>query len=475
MIAIPKKYVPLILLGLLINCQKIQSAAGPVLPPPQLLADNVPPLPAGHDAQSFNFDDVYKNGLFPQYSGLANVNNTSRDAINIDLFTSYFFIRRDPAALPTAANSSHFLAALKAAQQDIANFINHQPDQVLNSYLFKNFQDSLSIIEDRYALAKIEDAVINGNGFLGANVLPNIPNGPATNVTIFRDTINHLMGRIFVVKDVGGVPTIIGSSSGMIIPRTKSGVVVYDCIITCCHSMIPSDTSPDLEFYFVRTQNLDPATGLPAPAAIGATIPAIVLAPGQTYDQIVDTQHLITYLRQESIIPASNPASNNVRRIAKFKSFNKHISKLEHHIPRYNPDTDCGYGFLNTGFTFPAANFAKVKILKNLPAAVPAYYYYAFGYPDFPYYDTATFNLLAQELLLAPLTITRSQNNAADPVNPAQLILQVINGSLRYGAASMKGMSGGPVLIFDPIHAQINILGIVSSGYMDENYACKFW
>jgi hypothetical protein len=54
-------------------------------------------------------------------------------------------------------------------------------------------------------------------------------------------------------------------------------------------------------------------------------------------------------------------------------------------------------------------------------------------------------------------------------------MLQVINGSLRYEAASMKGMSGVPVLIFDPIHAQINILGIVSSGYMEEKYACEFW
>jgi hypothetical protein len=341
--------------------------------------------------------------------------------------------------------------------------------------LIKNFQDTLNIITDRYGLAKIEDMVVNGNGFLGRNVSLNIPNGPAANINALKRTIHSLTGRIFVVKNITGLgPRIVSTSSGMIIPRISGKGTEYDQIITCCHSMVSADSSPDLEFYFVRSQHLDPETGLPNPATIGAAIPALVLAPGQTYDQVVDIQHFITYLRQKS--KATTRTDNHVRRIIKFKALYGKISEPEHHIPRYNPEADCGYGFLNTGFSFPAtANFAKIQILKNLPAQAGSYDYYALGYAVFPYYDITASSLLAQRLQLSPFTMTKSRSNVPDPLHPGSFMLTHLNnGFIRHIATSMKGMSGGPVLIFDSARTQINIFGVVSSGYMDESYACKF-
>ncbi len=457
------KHLYLILISLFISSSKTQGATP--------LTDHVPPLPiAGMDIQLHNFVDAYKVYLFPHYSSLANLNHTFADAQATYLFNTYFFWPRSPAALPSAANSVQFLLSLKEARNDIQTFT-QQPDQIFAWYLRKKFQETLNIIADRYGLAKIENMVINGNGFLGPNVIPIVPDGPAANVNIFRNTISNLIGRIFVVKNIGGVSRIMGSSSGMIIPRKRGGVVVYDRIITCCHSMMPTDSSLGLEFYFVRSQNLNPATGLPNSTTIGPVI-APALAPGQTYDQIVNSQHFIAYLRQES----NSLVSHDIRRITKFKSFDRHTSKLDHHTPKYNPETDCGYGTLNREFLFPAANFAKICILHNLPVGI--YHYYALGYPGFPYYDTTGLNVLSQEQQISPLTMTRGQSNTPDPAipGPGHFMLMVMNnGLLRHEASSMKGMSGGPVLIFDQLRSKINILGIVGYGSMDENYACKFW
>ena len=51
------------------------------------------------------------------------------------------------------------------------------------------------------------------------------------------------------------------------------------------------------------------------------------------------------------------------------------------------------------------------------------------------------------------------------------------DGSLACETSASKGMSGGPVFLIDSIDAQetIKILGVVSRGYLDKNYACKFW
>ena len=460
------KYV-LFTLVILFSCNLSATA---VLVP---LVDNVQAFTQNGNPQ-FAVIDVYKTIIAPQYSNTQDLPKIDDNLVLLHAFNTSLFTSRDALARPTQVESQAFLNALGTMQNDMSIFASQPFPQLHNvlSPLLNNFNNTLSLIRDRYGLAKIEDMVINGNGFLGMDVLPNIPDGPPANSEIFRQTIQCLIGRIFVVKNTNTGPVITGTSSGMIIPYKTGEIVQYDTVITCCHSMILQDPSPDLEFYFIRSQSLDnPAAGLPTAAAIGAVVIPTVT---QNQDQIINTQHFIEYMRQESV----SMHSNNVRRIMRFKPMGKQASELGHHAPRHHAHEDGGYGVLNNGFYFSGANFAEVTILRNPPGGV--YDYYALGYPTFSYYNSAGQGPLVAEQRLSPFAMTKTRSNLRYPNTPNaglyanQSVLMVTNGYLRHGASTMKGMSGGPLLRFDVENNKIDILGVISSGIMNFNYACRF-
>src|SRR3989338_7293854 len=131
------------------------------------------------------------------------------------------YATRASASLPNVANSQNFLTAIRDAYNNINQFINNQANQVFGNYLRQSFQRVFTDLRDRYALAKIEDKVLNGSAFMGNNVLNGIPNN-------FHNTIKLLTGRIFVVKAMpGNQPEIISTSSAMIIPHTVGNNLLY--------------------------------------------------------------------------------------------------------------------------------------------------------------------------------------------------------------------------------------------------------
>ncbi len=414
---------------------------------------------------------AYKDSLNKQYSDSTKLVVNTENAEVLNQFNLSLFNNRVPGDLPTIFDSQNLLNVLRSAYENIYKFIyqsilGYPSYSYINQYLLNNFRYTLNLIEDRYGLALIEDMVINGDGFIGDQVIQGIPDGPLMNKDIFRDTIKQLVGRIFVVKDVEGVPTVVGTSSGMIIPYQKAGSTRYDQVVTCCHSMMLDDHSPDLEFYFVKSNGLNLGTGLPKPIAIGLKLSL----PKRPYDEKIDCRDFVKYLRQQSL-----SFESNVRRIVGFKDNRKNTSNLKYHAPRHQPHEDCGYAILSKSFVFISDKFAEIRLLPNIPRG--AYEYYALGYPDFPYYDTAGKGLLVDQLRLAPLTMTRSYSQFKYPPGVPFLVTQkalmIVNGRLRHAATTMKGMSGGPIVIFDQKNTTINILGIITSGLMDLSYASK--
>lgn len=415
------------------------------------------------------FEEVHKvftNNLAPDFQTAFYLKSMLIENLN-----TFFFISRPGAELPlTIAESSNFLSLLKVSYHSIKLFIN-QVNPIVSKYLLKDLQESLDLIADRYGLRKIEHSVITGSGFFG-NVYPHIPQypNPAT-PNLFRDTIRNLSGRIFVVKNTAGGASIVGRSSGIIIPvkdRFVRGSLSYDEIITCCHSISSTDLDPDLEFYFVRSESLDPETGLPRAVDIVGT-PGVVNPVAAT-----DVQDFITYLRHASI----SPPDNNVRRIEKFRPINQDLSDLRHHSPKHSgSSSDCGYGILNREFTFPAAVFASIRLMDQREVehvtlhAVGPFDYYALGYPVFSYHNLGINNTpMHANLKLSPLTLTTG-NSAT--LEAGQRVLRIQpNNLLHHGAPTMKGMSGGPMFMCEG--GTINIMGLVQSGdsIIDENNVC---
>lgn len=422
------------------------------------LVGNMIQVPHGADNQLANFINSYNNNFFQAFSAPPQEQNFFDSAVSIDEFDLSIYAPRTSASLPNVVNSQNLLTAIRFAYNNINQFVCNQQNNVFRGYLLQNLQKVLSSLEYRYALAKIEDKVLNGSAFMGNNALNGIPNN-------FHNTIRLLTGRIFVVKAVTGIdPEIIGDSSAMIIPHTVAHDVLYDQIITCCHAMVADDAeSPYLEFYFVRSENINPDTGLPHSYLIGNAL-SVGLAP-QTLSQI-NTQNFIQYLRNQSKNHANN---NEVRRITNFTPLNSCTSCLECHSPKYDSATDFGYGLLNSGFTFPLnTNFAPITIHQGIPAG--NYNYYAIGYPAFDYYSTVGLDVLAQERNLSPFTITRSNSQLLN--QQCLLVLSLVNGLIRHDATSSPGMSGGPLLTF--MDNRIVVFGVISSSSMANEYACRF-
>lgn len=445
------KFLRFCYLVLLLCVTRLESAAMP-------LVDNVPQPPASCDQQVISLIDEYKR-LVLEYSDLQNLPKIDENATLLDAFCEHLIAPRNPNALPNLADSRILLGALYTMYQNIKTFSLQNTSQAFSEY----FRKVLAIIADRYYLARIENQVVDNKGFIGERVYHGIPNGPSANPEIFRRTINHLLGRIFVVKNTREGPIIAVTSSGMILPCEGH----YDTIITCCHSLALHDVSPDLEFYFVRAESLNPKTGLPLPERIAAALSVPVAE--------IDTKKFIEYLRQESNDTAHN---NNVRRIASFRATGRsQVSSLENHIPRHFHHEDSGYGFFLAaeGFHHPGVPLAEINILRQ-PSA-ETYDYYAIGYPSFSYYDATEEDLLVQQQRFAPLVMTKSQSalkySTDRPVFPGETILTLTpNGTLRHDAAVMKGMSGGPLLRFNISTNTIEVLGILTSIQVAANYAC---
>jgi hypothetical protein len=420
-----------------------------------------------------SYEDLrtFQNNLL---NGLpAQNDNISKYLEKIDRFKVSLYQVTNPANRFTNQEYTELLRVLESAYANINTFINqyHLPaQQRLKAATRGLFNDTLLKIDSRYRLANIERKIVNNNAWIGLNVNNNIPDGGARARNIFRNTINRLTGRIFVVDPNGGNPIIKSFSSGMILPRVVQGSKVYDTIITCGHCMDPGDTNPELEYYFVRTEVLDPSTGVPDPVVISN-----VIGGGAA----VNTQTFIQYLRAESIA-----GTNNVRLITRFQAFTPphtpiHTeSNLSDHSPRYRPYQDNGYGRLNQAFNFGQQRFANINMLNALPAGGGPFQYYAFGYPGFPYFNTAGQSTLVRELKFHPFTMSNSRSDANDA---GHIILAIMNnnnlrhGELRHGAHTMKGMSGGPILRFNPINNTIDVLGVVQSGSFNTSYGSKFW
>jgi hypothetical protein len=443
---------------------------------PNLLADNLPPLPAaGADPQSIAIHNQF--ALFvPYYRSAPRLLEIYNDANAIKALELSIATLRDPTIPLAAANSTYMLNLLTSMQRDIRNFMMNQPP-LFKDHIYKNLEKLRDQIADRYGLAKIEDAILNGYGLQGQNTIfnnapaagahnPNIPDALA-NPNRFRDTIHQLTGRIFVVQtDAAGISRIISKSSGMIIPRAGPGPL-YDTIITCCHSMKPLEKDPTLQFYFVRSEVLDLNTGLPTLANI-----RVILGLPASHD--VTEQDFIRYLHAED---ANHIASNAVRRIINFTAHSHaNQSILNDHAPRYRIHEDCGEGHLSQSFAL-AGPFASIIVLNALPSPANTNglnndnNYYAIGYPGFRYYDVLpAAGALLDRLRYAPLIITKP----SPVLGIVPLAPQVINQQLRHHAPTMKGMSGGPIVKFNPAHDTIYIMGVIGSGNMDINSACMF-
>lgn len=441
------------------------------------------PSPPASNAQPWDFLTRFNN-IFSSLRSPDQLTCCSLTAQAISTFNAFFFTPR-PNLEPnlTEVESDFFLKLLKATYGSIQMFCNH-PNSAVSAYLNTIFKDSLEFINDRYGLQKIEHSILTGNGFLGASVHTNIPDNPG-NADLFRNTIRSLSGRIFVVKMIGGCPCIVGFSSGIIIPKSRfiGSPILYNEIITCCHSITlkDKDLDPELELYFVRSENLNPNTGLPNLGDIDATPGALPQpVPGAlTPDELerarqkTACENLVIYLRHAS----GDPLNNTVRRIEKFRPISQEISDLTHHCPKYNGEpNDCGYGILNRSFNFPVDSLAPIHVMNHtevdhMISHHAVFDYYALGYPTFSYHSLGVaFNEpLFRLFRLSPLTLTKG--NSATTSATGQQILRIQNDPqtpsqnnlLHHEAPIMKGMSGGPVFMIEG--ENINIMGIVRGGH----------
>ena len=188
---------------------------------------NVPHLPGPLDPYDQNILDNYNN-LIPIYAA-ALVGNLPHD-----LFAEKAQIATSEAAVFSVTNhiplggggfvfrdQRSLLQILRSMNDNFRNFVegnfaNPGTPPLFSHHVANNLNMLRELIMDRYALVKIEEAVRNGRGVLGENiaaVLPAvIPNGPALTPNIFRDTLNNLTGRIFVIKTVGHNSWIHGPS-----------------------------------------------------------------------------------------------------------------------------------------------------------------------------------------------------------------------------------------------------------------------
>lgn len=92
------------------------------------------------------------------------------EAVEIRELRGALLTPRSPADLPDQATSTFLLQSLNCIHADIDNFISNQPDPIFRKHLSKNLRDLLETVEDRYVLARIEDAVINQRASLGNNI-----------------------------------------------------------------------------------------------------------------------------------------------------------------------------------------------------------------------------------------------------------------------------------------------------------------
>lgn len=460
--------VKFLLIFLCINClpftvHNIRSADTPLAAlqhlAPNDLAGDLGVAVANNTRDRYNGLRLYQQNLL---GGLPARNTNLRGyLVAINDFRISLHQTRLPFNPFTIQESNNLIRVLQSAYINIDNFINqYNPNPLLKEATRSLFNPTIMDIHNRYRLTKIEHAIRSGTGWMEENVIQNIPNGGRGRTNIFKNTIRRLTGRIFVVDPNNGNPLIISMSSGIIVPRQGGGAVRYDRIITCGHSMISNNTNPELIFYFIRSEALNLQTGLPNPIDIANVVGAHNANAAQA-NQHINTAHFIQYLGQES----QNPGSNSVRRIMRFQAFHRQESILEHHGPRYRSFEDNGYGHLNNGFNFHhSTRFANINMVGAIPGG--NYEYYALGYPGFAYFGTNDQSLLVRERRFAPFTMTRARNQVADAIVEE-------NHRLRHGASTMKGMSGGPILRFH--NGQIDIIGVVQSGRMDQNFGAKFW
>lgn len=372
----------------------------------------------------------------------------------IEELNNSFFTYRQFNTLPTVVETEQFLNDLRIAYVDISDFITQKP-----SVLSDMFRMTVNFLITRYSQAKIEKMVSEGKGFLGRDVIKGIPVGPQEKENIFKNTILYLVGRVFVVKNENGQSSIVSTSSGMVVPHKVAGIMKYDQIVTCCHSMLSEELSPNLEFYFVRAEGLDPTTGLSKPSNIGKTLKKPIQGAG--YDEEIGDREFIEYLRMSSDL-----SSSNVRRIVQFRSISQSVAaEPAQYSPRYHFNKDCGYAALNKGFALPDVPLAKVNILQTLPNG--DYDYYALGYGGFPYCYMPGQSRLADDMQFSPLIMTKGQKTATN-------VFSVADGYLSHEATTTNGMSGGPILRFDQEKEAIDVLGVVARGGINGSSACRF-
>lgn len=238
-----------------------------------------------------------------------------------------------------------------------------------------------------------------------------------------RNTINTLAGRIFAVRfptpnnPDNEKPTIMWSGSGILMPTSvdKAQEPQFETILTCKHVMaIHEDLVRSYQFYFVRSEGLDPNTGLPK--------------------GVENNEDAAQYLVQVQ--------DNYTRTISDPISF-KEGEDFE----------DSAYSCkVNIPFELEMRNMIGVKKL-TLPDLNMGEPYYAVGYPNVLYLEKF------------PLTIATSKGVGTPE-----------SDKVKHYAPTPQGMSGGPIIMVDKLRG-ILLIGVVGKGmvYVTEDKEDKFF
>lgn len=444
-------------------------ALAPLTDPPLGAAAIPPYIPLDNFTQRFDWMHRFFTAPAPLFVMPDVSNALFYQASFLDYFNTSIFEQRNlPVTLPNIIQSQRFLQVLREAYQSIYNFChNPLPGQVQVEYLVEMFKKTLENLDIIYGLAKLESELGQGQAATGPAALNFIPQAPAPSLNLFRHTIGHLLGRIFVVERDLAVSRIISQATGILKHRIVVGRALANEVITCCHCIPPSKNNLPIEVYFIRAENLDLNTGLPTSATINNSL-GLPAANDPTESDF------IRYLQQESV----TFTNNNVRRIEKFKVQNHDISDLEHHSPQYTLQEDCGYGTLNENFVLPGGGdeFATIHVCHvgdPLFGAGAAFNYYALGFPTFPYYGVAGYGALLTRFRVAPLIITQGDTMLMDPAG--RRWFDIVNGgTFQHKAPIARGMSGGIVFSIDIAASTINILGINrgTTSFAELSYAC---
>lgn len=157
----------------------------------------------------------------------------------------------------------------------IAMSILEKLNEVDNSFLNKNLEDSSKALSARISLARIDENVRLGHGARSHFNNLNLLSENASNA------LRNLTGRIFLIKvDTNENLDLLSTSSGTLAhhnnhaginleerlpPLSHGNHQFLNCIVTCAHAFKPDEYYRDYrtEAYFVPSIALNPVSGLP--------------------------------------------------------------------------------------------------------------------------------------------------------------------------------------------------------------------